>query len=112
MTMIHELGVVVAERELEARGINGERRPVVVKLGKPHPDPLGDGKDWCCPHQILGLGDESVMATFGVDSLQAFLLGVRHLKMELTERAATGAVALTWLGKPHLGRLNIYPEPE
>ena len=44
MTMIHELGVVVAERELEARGINGERRPVVVKLGKPHPDPLGTVK--------------------------------------------------------------------
>lgn len=68
MTMIHELGEVVAERELEAINIDGERTPVVVKLGKPHPDPLGTGEDWCCPHQILGLGDESVMAAFGVDS--------------------------------------------
>ncbi|GAA2599329.1 DUF6968 family protein [Streptomyces tubercidicus] len=112
MAMVYELGEVMAERELEAVTRDGGRTPVVVKLGTPHPDPLGTGEDWCCPHQILGLGDENVLAAFGVDSLQAFLMATRSLKAHLAERSAAASVTLTWLGQPHLGRLNIYPEPE
>ncbi|WP_407701602.1 DUF6968 family protein [Thermomonospora amylolytica] len=107
--MTYELGEVVAERRLEAVAEDGTCTPVVVKIGRPRPDTLGTGEDWCCPHQILGLGEDRVEASFGVDSLQAFLLSVYALRLKLTERAEAASVGLDWLGMPDLG-LKVDPE--
>ncbi|GAA2424830.1 hypothetical protein GCM10010191_41320 [Actinomadura vinacea] len=104
----YELGEVVAERRLETVAGNGARTPVVVKLGKPQPDPLSANQDWYCPHQILGLGENRVEASYGVDSLQAFLLGVYSLQLKLAERAETAQVQLEWAGTPDLG-LEVAP---
>jgi hypothetical protein len=104
----YRLGEVVAERRLECVAMDGARTPVVIRFGTPHPDPLSTNGDWCCPHQIVGLGEETVGASFGVDSLQALLLSVYRVRLELTDRATAASVDLDWLGLPHLG-LTVTP---
>ncbi|MFF3689623.1 DUF6968 family protein [Streptomyces sp. NPDC002187] len=114
--MTYELGEVVAERRIETVAEDGGGMSVVVRIGKPQPDTLMDGvsptkphTDWYCPHQIVGLGGESVQVSFGVDSLQAFLLSVYSLQLKLAERAEAASVRLDWLGMPDLG-LKVDPE--
>lgn len=104
----YELGPVVAERRLECVARDGARTAVVIRIGTPHPDPLSAHGDWCCPHQVLGLGDEAVGAAFGVDSLQALLLSVYRVRLNLAARAAEASVELDWLGLPELG-LTVDP---
>jgi hypothetical protein len=106
--MTYELGEVVAERQVDAIADDGHRTQVVLRIGKPLPDPLPGG-DWYCPRQILGLGDEAVEASFGVDSLQSLLLSVYGLQLKLAERADAASVRLDWLGLPDLG-LKVDPE--
>ncbi len=108
MPKTYELGEVVAERQVEAVTEDGARTPVVLRIGKPRQDPLPGG-DWLCARQIVGLGDETVEASFGVDSLQAFLLGVYGLRLRLHERAEAAAVTLDWLGQSDMG-LKVDPE--
>ncbi|MBB5807574.1 hypothetical protein F4560_007342 [Saccharothrix ecbatanensis] len=104
----YRLGEVVAERRLECVAGDGARTPVVIRFGRPHPDPLSTNGDWCCPHQIVGLGDETVGASFGVDSLQALLLSVYRVRLKLADRATAASVDLDWLGLPDLG-LTVTP---
>jgi hypothetical protein len=99
-----DLGVVVAERQIEGRAPDGSPFEVVVRFGAPRPDPLSSNGDWQCPHQIVGLGDEAVSAAYGVDSLQALLLSVYAVRIKLAESGAT----LDWLGMPELG-LTVAP---
>ena len=106
--MTYALGELVAERTLEAIARDGARAPVLIRIGKPVRDTLPGG-DWACPSQIVGLGDEAVTATFGVDALQALLLSVYGLRLRLTERAGLARVRLDWLGQPGLG-LAVDPE--
>jgi hypothetical protein len=108
MAMTYELGEIMAERQLEAVTTDGARTRVTVRFGRPRPDELSANGDWCCPHQIVGLGEEGVGASFGVDSLQALLLSVYKVRLKLDERAAAAAVRLDWLGQPDLG-LEIVP---
>ncbi|HWO59936.1 MAG TPA: hypothetical protein VNO31_07880 [Umezawaea sp.] len=106
---IYELGAVVAERHLDAVAGEGARTTVTIRVGTPRPDPLSPNGDWCCPHQIVGLGDEAVEASFGVDSLQALLLSVFGLRVKLAARAEEAGVSLDWLGMADLG-LAVVPE--
>ncbi len=108
MTATYELGDVVAERRLEAIGADGRRTTVVLRIGRPMRDPQPGG-DWYCPRQVLGLGDESVEVSHGVDSLQAFLLCVNGARLTLPERASAASVRLDWLGHSDLG-LKVDPE--
>lgn len=108
MTTPHELGEVVAERQVDACTHDGGRTPVVARIGTPRPDALSENGDWCCPWQILGLGDEAVNASFGVDSMQALLLGVYRVRLNLAERAEAASARLDWLGLPNLG-LEVDP---
>lgn len=108
MSTRYELGDVVAQRRIEAFGADGTAQTVTLRLGKPFPDPLPGG-DWCCPFQIDGLGDDSVDAAFGIDSLQALLLATWAAQLQLTERARLLSVRLDWLGQPDLG-LKVDPE--
>ena len=109
MTTTYELGDLVAERELESVAEDGTRATVVIRVGTPRPDPLSANGDWCCPHQISGLGGGSVEASFGVDSLQALLLSLFSLRIKLAERAQEASLSLNWLGTADLG-LEIAPK--
>ncbi|MET1072124.1 MAG: hypothetical protein ABWY11_05705 [Umezawaea sp.] len=113
--MDYELGGIVAERELPAVADDGTRSTVVIRIGTPRPDPLSANGDWCCPHQIAGLGDETVSASFGVDSLQALLLSVHALRLKLAARADEASTRLDWLGLPDLGLVvdpDVRPDPD
>lgn len=111
MTTTYPLGEVVAQRQVDAVAADGSRSPVVLEIGTPRPDtmPGRSGEDWYCPRRILGLGDEAVTVSFGVDSLQALLLCVYSAKVRLAERADAASVRLDWLGVPDLG-LGTDPE--
>ncbi len=99
-----ELGDIVAERRIEGVAQDGSHFEVVIRFGAPRPDPLSSNGDWECPHQIVGLGDETVDAAFGADSLQALLLSVYAVRLKLAESDGT----LDWLGMPELG-LTVDP---
>ncbi|RAS66798.1 hypothetical protein C8D87_103137 [Lentzea atacamensis] len=99
-----ELGQIVAERLIEGVAPDGSHVEVVIRFGAPRPDPLSSNGDWRCPHQIVGLGDDSVGAAHGVDSLQALLLSVYAVRLKLAESGST----LDWLGAPDFG-LTIAP---
>lgn len=101
---------VVAERRVDAISDDGSTAPVRLAIGRPRPDSQPGG-DWECPHQILGLGDDSVGTSHGVDSLQAFLLSVWTLELKLTERAAAASARLEWLGSGDLD-LHVIPDIE
>ena len=65
-----ELGEVIATRVLRlADGEASTVREVVVKIGKPVPFP--DGRDYLCPFQITGMGDEETRYAAGIDAVQA-----------------------------------------
>lgn len=106
--MTDDLGPVVAERRVECVAGDGSRTAVVIRIGTPHPDPLSENGDWRCPHQIVGLGDGAVGASYGVDSLQALLLSVYRVRLDLAARAAEASARLDWLGLPDLG-LSVDP---
>lgn len=99
-----DLGEIVAERQLEGVAPDGSHFEVVIRFGAPRPDPLSSNGDWQCPHQIVGLGDDTVQAAYGVDSLQALLLSVFAVRTKLAESGNT----LDWLGMPELG-LTVAP---
>ena len=89
---MYELTDVVVSRTLEAVHPDGSRTEVQISIGRPFPDPLPGG-DWCCTFRITGLGDDTVRAAFGVDSMQALLLALVKVRLELS-----GSVRLEWLG--------------
>ncbi len=99
-----DLGEIVAERQIEGVAPDGSHFEVVIRFGAPRPDPLSSNGDWECPHQIVGLGDDTVQAVYGVDSLQALLLSVFAVRTKLAESDST----LDWLGMPELG-LTVAP---
>jgi hypothetical protein len=74
-----KLGSVVASRTLTEDGQRGNRIEIV--LGAPR----RLGTDWECSFSIRGLGDGSVQAIAGSDSLQALQLAIQALRVRLEE---------------------------
>jgi hypothetical protein len=91
-----ELGEVIAERELTLE-VEGKRRTVVVRFGKPvFPPEPESGDPWWCPMQIEGLGPDKVTPFGGLDSLQALLLAVRFVRDFLPAEAARIGARVYW----------------
>lgn len=87
---------VIAERELQRPG--EKSAPVVVRIGRPVPDPE---IDWTCSYQIRGIGDERVRTAHGIDAVQALQLCLRMVGADLG--ALRRSHRLTWLGDSDLG---------
>ncbi|RUL94993.1 hypothetical protein [Verrucosispora sp. FIM060022] len=104
------LGEVVAERRIVVIDPEGVTSELVVRLGKPYPDPLSHHGDWGCPFQVEGLGEDSVQTAYGVDSLQALLLAAYRVRLLLAEHAEQTSARLDWLGQPDFGLL-VDPGP-
>lgn len=100
------LGVLIAERRLECRDGAGKRHEVVVRIGKPmldqEPKPA-----WYCPFAITGMGGEIERKAFGEDSVQALLLSLKMIGVELEQYARSRSCKFTWLGMEELG----FPSP-
>lgn len=97
-----EFGEIIAERLLELQDESGIEHEVIVRIGKPIPDP-NPGGDWCCPFQIMGLNDDQTRAVFGVDQVQALLLSFEMIRTQLNYYQTNQKYELTWLGQNNLG---------
>ena len=111
------LGDVIIERVLEWRTPRA-RRTVAVRIGRPVPDPEPRG-DWLCPIQFVGFrraGLSGVQPILGVDALQALVLALGHIQLELSalqdDLHTSGRARLTWLGSADLGFPAIFPPRE
>ncbi|MGH9383732.1 MAG: DUF6968 family protein [Vicinamibacterales bacterium] len=78
-----ELGEVIAERRLTFQANAGWARETHVRIGRPAPDPSDRDRTWVCPYQVAGLGHDRVMGIFGADAMQALLLAVHTIPVEL-----------------------------
>ena len=97
------LGEVIAERRLEWAG-GGPGDGVLVRIGRPVPDPEPGG-DWLCPIQIVGAHGDAVRAAYGVDAVQALVLALWMIDIELRALQKDAGRALLWLDRTDLGFL-------
>jgi len=95
-----ELGEVIAEREVLFTPDEGEPHVIIVRLGRPRPDPSAPKHSWCCPYQILGIGRDRVLAIFGVDAMQALVLALHTVPGELAAHVRNHPGKLTGFGAP------------
>ena len=97
---LDSVGQVLATRTLDVEEQDCSR-PVTVLIGAPRRSP--ETKDFCCPYQILGLGDGTVRYAEGVDEAQAIYIAMEAVGtlLSATEEARTGR--LTWYGEPAHG---------
>lgn len=97
-----EINEVIAERELKVRKAKkGDPLRVMVRIGKPEPDPEPGG-DWRCAFQITGLDDDAVVFAHGVDAVQALQLCLQLIGIRLEDLQARGT-PLRWFGVKDLG---------
>ena len=99
---LQNIGNVIAIRELELE--NGQT--ITIRIGKPEIYP--ELTHYYCPYQIVGIGKEDIRYANGVDSVQALLLALSKIGIELyTSNEATNG-QMKWIGEPDLG----FPVPE
>lgn len=92
------IGRIVAVRRLESG--TDPRVAVTVEIGAPRKT---RGQDDCfCPYRILGSGDATVRAAYGVDAVQALQLVMRAIGAALAKLPD-----LRWLDGEDLG----FPDP-
>lgn len=89
-----KLGRVIARRQLTRR--RGKRPVAVVEIGQPRKTSGHD--DFHCPYRIVGVGDDTVRAAYGVDAVQALQLVSQAVAAQLFRHPE-----LTWLGMPGNG---------
>ncbi len=99
---LQNLEYVIAVRELEL----DHDQKITIKIGKPEIYPEADHH--YCPYQILGIGKESIRYANGVDSVQALLLALSKIGIELYTSDEVKTGKLKWLGMTDLG----FPLPE
>jgi hypothetical protein len=97
-----ETGAVIASRTISLDG-----QPTVdIELFAPTVDARGN--DYQCGYRIRGLGNDEIRIAFGVDSLQALLMAMQRIAIDLYTSQPGDAGQLTWLGAGDLG----HPVPE
>ena len=97
---------VIAHREYEFTGSEGHVS-VVASIGRPALMPDAPYGDWYCPLRIAGPQIDRESYVGGVDSVQALLLAISMMRVELQLIALHGS--LTWLEQGDLG-LTLAPE--
>lgn len=100
MPDILELGEVILEREFEALKSDGRSSRVLVKIAKPTFNPKDD---WECRFQIIGIGNEKIRHTAGVDSLHALLFTIGMIEELIHYWERVEKTKITWLGMDDLG---------
>ena len=91
-----ELGRVVARRFLSEKEF--PRRKIAVSIGLPRPDQQHKGVNWECPFVIEGIGRSKVQKAFGADSMQALILAIQGIRVNLEQSGRD----LYW-GDPEIG---------
>ena len=91
--MKHQMAPVIATRELMWKLSDGTETPVTINLGRPLPH---EDIDWYCTFQIVGLGDETVRAMYGVDGFQAIQSAVKIIDVFLATSPAGKSKQICW----------------
>jgi hypothetical protein len=97
------LGEVMAERVLQAMK-EGKAHVATVRIGKPVKS--ADARDYRCPYQVAGIGDDVIRSASGEDSMQALELAIKMIGAELHFRYKE--FTFTWLGQSNFG----FPNPD
>jgi hypothetical protein len=90
MLTLEDVGDVIASRELTL----DKTQSVTVLIGKPQR--LSGSSDWYCAHQKIGIDSDRVKYAIGVDALQALLLGLSMVGVELYTSPEYEAGRLSW----------------
>ena len=99
--MMSSLADVIATRTLQIADDAGQpSRDVRIVLGRPLEESSGE---WCCPYQIVGLGDEVIRRVSGLDAIQSLQSAMLVIGgyLDGTEQAEQGR--LLWAGERNLG---------
>ncbi len=91
---------VVARRELEFSGPDGSKHAVELVLGRPTEEP---GGPWYCAYVIEAQPFQRQMRIAGEDSMQAILLALKTIVVELEVLGREHRGTFTWFGEPDLG---------
>ena len=74
---------VIAERRLTFQPSDGVPQDVAVRIGRPVPDTSAPHETCICPFQIEGIGSGKTRGIFGADAMQALLLAIHTIPVEL-----------------------------
>jgi len=97
---LESVGKVLAERILDLDA-GAEPREIRVLIGAPRH--LPGSSDFFCPYQVLGLGDDTVRYSGGVDGAQAIYLAMEAVGTFLSATPEARAGRLSWYGERTLG---------
>jgi len=92
----YEVTDVLAEREILFRGDDGEELSCTVRIGRPE---LRSEHDWVCPYDISVGKDRRSFGIYGVDAIQAVVLALKTLDVEIEVHAKELDMKPTWLGE-------------
>jgi hypothetical protein len=98
---------IIAERELQLT-TEVATQTILIQVGRPQRDPEPGG-DWICPFVISDLGVEELHWAAGVDSMQALLLAIQMIDIQL--RNSGSLEELSWFGGADLGIPNLFAMP-
>jgi hypothetical protein len=105
IAMNYPMSSILATREMIWKHKDGEETPVIINLGRPLPR-VKEGSEfneWYCTFQIVGLGDETIGTTFGVDGMQALLLALKIAGKIIAASRPGRLGELDWKDVPHFG---------
>jgi hypothetical protein len=80
---IVDIGDVIAERRLTFQPREGVPLDVTVRIGRPVLHASAPHETWICPFQIEGIGSGKTRGIFGADAMQALLLAIHTIPVEL-----------------------------
>jgi len=78
-----DIGDVIAERRLAFQPPEGGPQDVTVRIGRPVLDASAPHETWICPFQIEGIGSGKTRGICGADAMQALLLAIHTIPVEL-----------------------------
>lgn len=88
----------IAHRAIVLRR-GAEQSEIRISIGRPEKD----GRDWRCAVRIEGLGPAMEHVARGVDSVQALLLAIAMVTVQLESRVREAGGTIEWLGLPGSG---------
>ena len=100
MPTVLEIGDVIAERRLTFQPREGGPQDVLVRLGRPVLDESTPHETWICPFQIEGIGSGKTRGMFGADAMQALLLAIHTIPVELAVCIRDSGGQFLHLGEP------------
>lgn len=92
-----DIGDEIASRLLQWQDQQGRRRNITIRLGKPRS--FDGSEDMYCPLQIEGLGSGRPKYAAGVDGVQAILLAVKMLAVDLRSLEEEFGGTITWMSQ-------------